>query len=53
VEATLLDLILLASPQIQPAGNLPLLTKRNGGKLVIINLQRTKQDKRADLRIYG
>ncbi|KAM9330566.1 NAD-dependent protein deacylase sirtuin-6 [Gastrophryne carolinensis] len=41
------------SLQIKPSGNLPLLTKRNGGKLVIVNLQPTKHDRHADLRIYG
>lgn len=39
--------------QIKPSGSLPLLTKRNGGKLVIVNLQPTQLDKQADLRIYG
>ena len=36
-----------------PSGNVPLLTKRNGGKLVIVNLQPTKHDKRATLKIHG
>ena len=31
------------SLQIQPSGNLPVLTVRNGGKLVIVNLQKTRQ----------
>uniref|UniRef100_A0A4W5M6I6 protein acetyllysine N-acetyltransferase n=1 Tax=Hucho hucho TaxID=62062 RepID=A0A4W5M6I6_9TELE len=34
-------------------GDLPLLTKRKGGKVVIVNLQPTKQDKHAHLRING
>ena len=40
--------------QIIPAGTMPTLTKKyhgNKGKLVIINLQPTKQDKKADLII--
>ncbi|XP_029470104.1 NAD-dependent protein deacetylase sirtuin-6 isoform X1 [Rhinatrema bivittatum] len=41
------------SLQIKPSGNLPLITKRKGGKLVIVNLQVTKHDKHADLRIHG
>ena len=42
------------SLQIVPSGNLPLATKRNkkaDGKLVIVNLQPTKHDKKADLKI--
>lgn len=31
------------SLQIQPSGNLPVLTVKNGGKLVIVNLQKTRQ----------
>uniref|UniRef100_F6ZW81 protein acetyllysine N-acetyltransferase n=2 Tax=Ciona intestinalis TaxID=7719 RepID=F6ZW81_CIOIN len=42
-----------SSLQIVPAANLPLLTKKNGGKVVIINLQQTKHDKKADLLIRG
>lgn len=37
--------------QIVPSGNIPLLTKRNRGKLVIVNLQPTKHDKKCDLKI--
>ncbi|PFX34376.1 NAD-dependent protein deacetylase sirtuin-6-like [Stylophora pistillata] len=39
------------SLQIQPSGNLPLFTLRNGGKLVIVNLQKTRHDKKATLVI--
>ncbi|XP_073242644.1 NAD-dependent protein deacylase sirtuin-6-like isoform X2 [Porites lutea] len=39
------------SLQIQPSGNLPVLTVKNGGKLVIVNLQKTRQDKKATLII--
>ncbi|KAL5005362.1 hypothetical protein ScPMuIL_018818 [Solemya velum] len=45
------SLCLGTSLQIVPSGNLPCLTKRNGGKLVIVNLQPTKHDKKADLKI--
>ncbi|XP_036410377.1 NAD-dependent protein deacetylase sirtuin-6 [Megalops cyprinoides] len=48
-----LALTLGTSLQIKPSGNLPLVTKRKGGKLVIVNLQPTKHDKHADLRISG
>ncbi|MBN3303170.1 NAD-dependent protein deacylase sirtuin-6 [Amia ocellicauda] len=48
-----LALTLGTSLQIKPSGNLPLITKRKGGKLVIVNLQPTKHDKQADLRIHG
>lgn len=39
------------SLQILPSGNIPLQTKKNGGKLVIVNLQPTKHDKKCDLKI--
>ncbi|XP_030074898.1 NAD-dependent protein deacylase sirtuin-6 isoform X2 [Microcaecilia unicolor] len=48
-----LAITLGTSLQIKPSGNLPLITKKKGGKLVIINLQVTKHDKHADLRIHG
>ncbi|KAM3937373.1 NAD-dependent protein deacylase sirtuin-6 isoform 1-T1 [Leptodactylus fuscus] len=48
-----LAITLGTSLQIKPSGNLPLLTKRKGGKLVIVNLQPTKHDRHADLRIHG
>ncbi|KAL8591258.1 hypothetical protein ACOMHN_017582 [Nucella lapillus] len=39
--------------QIIPSGNIPLLTrkKKEGGQVVIINLQPTKHDKKCDLKI--
>jgi hypothetical protein len=37
--------------QILPVGGFPLLTKKNGGKIVIINLQETRLDSKADLII--
>ncbi|XP_022096225.1 NAD-dependent protein deacetylase sirtuin-6-like isoform X2 [Acanthaster planci] len=48
-----LALCLGTSLQIVPSGNLPLLTKKAGGKIVIVNLQPTKHDKHAYLRIHG
>ncbi|XP_051990365.1 NAD-dependent protein deacylase sirtuin-6-like [Xyrauchen texanus] len=48
-----LALTLGTSLQIKPSGDLPLLTKRAGGKVVIVNLQQTKHDKHAHLRIHG
>nr|XP_048284566.1 NAD-dependent protein deacetylase sirtuin-6 isoform X4 [Myodes glareolus] len=48
-----LSVTLGTSLQIRPSGNLPLATKRRGGRLVIVNLQPTKHDRQADLRIHG
>uniref|UniRef100_A0A8B9ECJ1 NAD-dependent protein deacylase sirtuin-6 n=1 Tax=Anser cygnoides TaxID=8845 RepID=A0A8B9ECJ1_ANSCY len=48
-----LSVTLGTSLQIKPSGNLPLITKKRGGKLVIVNLQATKHDKQADLRIHA
>ncbi|KAJ1085227.1 hypothetical protein NDU88_005360 [Pleurodeles waltl] len=48
-----LSITLGTSLQIKPSGNLPVMTKKKGGKLVIVNLQPTKHDKHADLRIHG
>uniref|UniRef100_A0A672UZQ9 NAD-dependent protein deacylase sirtuin-6 n=1 Tax=Strigops habroptila TaxID=2489341 RepID=A0A672UZQ9_STRHB len=48
-----LSITLGTSLQIKPSGNLPLITKKRGGKLVIVNLQATKHDKQADLRIHA
>ncbi|XP_051769140.1 NAD-dependent protein deacetylase sirtuin-6 [Ctenopharyngodon idella] len=48
-----LALTLGTSLQIKPSGDLPLLTKRTGGKVVIVNLQPTKHDKHAHLLIHG
>lgn len=47
-----LSICLGTTLQIVPSGNLPLLTKKYGGKLVICNLQPTKHDKHADLIIH-
>ncbi|XP_061835823.1 NAD-dependent protein deacylase sirtuin-6 isoform X2 [Nerophis lumbriciformis] len=48
-----LALTLGTSLQIKPSGDLPLVTKRKGGKVVIVNLQPTKHDKHAHLLIHG
>ncbi|CAI8042504.1 NAD-dependent protein deacetylase sirtuin-6 [Geodia barretti] len=48
-----LSLCLGTTLQILPAGKLPLLAKKNGGSVVICNLQPTKYDKKADLIIHG
>uniref|UniRef100_A0A3B5KKC7 NAD-dependent protein deacylase sirtuin-6 n=1 Tax=Takifugu rubripes TaxID=31033 RepID=A0A3B5KKC7_TAKRU len=48
-----LALTLGTSMQIKPSGDLPLITKRKGGKLAIVNLQPTKHDKHSYLRIHG
>lgn len=49
------DLIIClgTSLQIMPVGNYPLLTKKNNGKIVIINLQKTRMDKNASLVIHA
>ena len=47
-----LSIVIGSTLQIIPAGNMPTLTKKkDSGKLVIINLQPTKHDKKADLII--
>ena len=48
-----LCLCLGTSLQILPCGNMPLLTKKNSGRIVIVNLQSTRLDKRADLRLHA
>jgi len=48
-----LNLTLGTSLQIVPAGNLPTLSKKTGGKLVIVSLSKTKHDKKADIRIFA
>ncbi|KAJ9551596.1 hypothetical protein OSB04_015641 [Centaurea solstitialis] len=46
-------LCLGTSLQITPACNLPLKSIRNGGKMVIVNLQQTSKDNKASLVIHG
>ncbi|KAJ9568068.1 hypothetical protein OSB04_004034 [Centaurea solstitialis] len=46
-------LCLGTSLQITPACNLPLKCLRGGGKVVIVNLQKTPKDKKANLVIHG
>ncbi|KAF5727906.1 sir2-like protein mRNA [Tripterygium wilfordii] len=46
-------LCLGTSLQITPACNLPLKCLHGGGKIVIVNLQKTPKDKRASLVIHG
>ncbi|EEB16023.1 chromatin regulatory protein sir2, putative [Pediculus humanus corporis] len=48
-----LSICLGTTMQIVPSGNLPLYTKRHGGKLVIVNLQPTKHDRKANLLIHA
>ncbi|CAM8888413.1 unnamed protein product [Rhodiola kirilowii] len=46
-------LCLGTSLQITPACNLPLKSLRGGGKIVIVNLQKTPKDKKATLVVHG
>nr|XP_022904870.1 NAD-dependent protein deacetylase Sirt6 [Onthophagus taurus] len=46
-----LNICLGTTLQIVPSGRLPMSCKKYGGKVVIVNLQPTKYDKKADLRI--
>lgn len=48
-----LNLTLGTSLQIVPSGNLPLAARKKGGKLVIVNLQPTKHDNKATLKIHA
>ncbi|XP_074650189.1 NAD-dependent protein deacylase sirtuin-6-like [Tubulanus polymorphus] len=46
-----INLCLGTSLQIVPSGNIPLLNRKINGKLVIVNLQPTKHDKKCHLKI--
>jgi mono-ADP-ribosyltransferase sirtuin 6 len=48
-----LCLCLGTSLQIMPCGNMPMLTKKNAGRIVVVNLQTTRLDKHADLRLHA
>eukprot|EP01064_Diplonema_japonicum_P023458 TRINITY_DN3388_c0_g1_i1.p1 TRINITY_DN3388_c0_g1~~TRINITY_DN3388_c0_g1_i1.p1 ORF type:complete len:510 (+),score=115.67 TRINITY_DN3388_c0_g1_i1:43-1572(+) len=48
-----LHIVLGSSLTVSPACDMPLETKRRGGKLVIVNLQRTPLDSETDLRIHA
>jgi len=54
-EARRADVFLVAgsSLEVAPAGDLPLLAKEHGARLVIINLSPTAADRYADVRIQG
>lgn len=49
------DLVLClgTSLQIRPICNLPMNTKRQGGKIIIVNLQKTPKNKAADIVIHA
>jgi len=38
---------------VSPANTLPSLTKQNGGKVCLVNLQNTIYDEKVDLRIFS
>jgi len=42
-----------SSLEVAPAGDLPILAKEHGARLIIINLSPTAADRYADLRIHG
>ncbi|WP_376789190.1 NAD-dependent protein deacylase [Thermoflexus sp.] len=54
-EARRADVFLVAgsSLEVAPAGDLPILAKEHGARLIIINLSPTAADRYADLRIHG
>jgi len=46
-------IVLGSSLMVSPANDMPQLTKQNGGKVCIVNLQTTHYDTSADLRIFA
>ncbi|KAI6220363.1 hypothetical protein M3Y99_01610600 [Aphelenchoides fujianensis] len=48
-----LSICLGTTLQIEPVGKMPLLAKKNGGKFVTVNLQKTKHEKEADLAVHA
>ncbi len=54
-EAKKCDLMLVvgSSLEVEPASELPMIAKRNGAKVVIINLEATFFDRHADLVLHG
>lgn len=46
-------IVLGSSLQVSPANELPVIAKRSGGKLVIVNMEPTPLDDWADLLIHG
>lgn len=53
VRSTDLLLAMGSSLEVAPASDIPLIAKRNGAKLVILNLEPTIMDKYADIVILG
>ena len=53
--SSLCDLFIVigSSLVVQPAASMPLVAKRNGAKLVIINRDPTSYDEMADMTIHG
>lgn len=52
-EQAKLFIVLGSSLQVSPANQLPLIAKRNGAQLVIVNLEPTELDEWADLVIQN
>jgi NAD-dependent deacetylase len=54
-EARRADVFLVAgsSLEVAPAGDLPILAKEHGARLILINLSPTAADRYADLQIRG
>ena len=48
-----LCIVLGSSLTVSPANEIPLKVSKRGGKLVIVNLQKTDMDKRANVRIFS